>query len=100
VRACGARVPLRPLAMWPAHGRLPPSPWPRYVLRALIDCVKQFPGPWAPVSLRSRPGVHPAGSNRQADATTREHLPLPNRLLATGPLVAPRRDGHSLYLWH
>jgi hypothetical protein len=67
---------------------------------ALIDGVKQFPGPWALVPVGAALLFILAGANRQADATTRDTLPLPNRLLATGPLVALGAMAYSLYLWH
>jgi peptidoglycan/LPS O-acetylase OafA/YrhL len=63
---------------------------------AMIDGVKQFPGPWALVPVGAALLFILAGANRQADAT----LPLPNRLLATGPLVTLGAMAYALYLWH
>src|SRR5271170_1301048 len=63
---------------------------------ALIDGVKQFPGPWALVPVGAALLFILAGANRQADAK----LPLPNRLLATGPLVTLGAMAYALYLWH
>jgi peptidoglycan/LPS O-acetylase OafA/YrhL len=67
---------------------------------ALIDGVKQFPGPWTLVPVGAALLFILAGANRQADPTTRDTLPLPNRLLATGPLVRLGAMAYSLYLWH
>jgi peptidoglycan/LPS O-acetylase OafA/YrhL len=67
---------------------------------ALIDGVKQFPGPWALVPVGATLLFILAGANRQAHASTRDELPLPNRLLATGPLVRLGAMAYSLYLWH
>ncbi len=63
---------------------------------ALIDGVKQFPGPWALVPVGATLLFILAGANR----ATGESLPLPNRLLATGPLVRLGDIAYSLYLWH
>jgi peptidoglycan/LPS O-acetylase OafA/YrhL len=67
---------------------------------ALIDGVKQFPGPWALVPVGAALLFILAGANRHADPATRDMLPLPNRLLATGPLVKLGAMAYSLYLWH
>ena len=67
---------------------------------ALIDGVKQFPGPWALVPVGAAVLMILAAANRQADPATRDRLPLPNRLLAAGPLVALGAMAYSLYLWH
>ncbi len=67
---------------------------------ALIDGVKQFPGPWALVPVGATLLFILAGANRQAHASTRDKLPLPNRLLATAPLVRLGAMAYSLYLWH
>lgn len=61
---------------------------------ALIDGVKEFPGPWALVPVGATMLMILAGANRQAV------LPLPNRLLAVGPLVTLGAMAYSLYLWH
>jgi peptidoglycan/LPS O-acetylase OafA/YrhL len=63
---------------------------------ALIDGVKQFPGPWALVPVGAALLFILAGANRANGDT----LPLPNRLLATGPLVRLGEIAYSLYLWH
>ncbi|MGA9493175.1 MAG: acyltransferase, partial [Mycobacterium sp.] len=63
---------------------------------ALIDGVKQFPGPWALVPVGATLLFILAGANRASG----ESLPLPNRLLATGPLVRLGDIAYSLYLWH
>ena len=67
---------------------------------ALIDGVKEFPGPWALVPVGATMLLILAGANRHADPATRDMLPLPNRLLATGPLVTLGAMAYSLYLWH
>ena len=64
---------------------------------ALIDGVKQFPGPWALVPVGATVLLILAGCNRTA---TGARLPLPNRLLATRPLVTLGSMAYSLYLWH
>ena len=55
---------------------------------ALIDGVKQFPGPWALVPVGAAVLLILAAANRQSHPSTRDRLPLPNRLLAAAPLVA------------
>ena len=67
---------------------------------ALIDGVKQFPGPWALVPVGAALLFILAGANLQADPTTGDNLPLPNRLMATAPLVRLGAMAYSLYLWH
>ncbi|OSC41256.1 acyltransferase family protein [Mycobacterium decipiens] len=67
---------------------------------ALIDGVKEFPGPWALVPVAATLLMILAGANRQGQPSTRNRMPLPNRLLATGPLVALGAMAYSLYLWH
>ncbi len=67
---------------------------------ALIDGVGQFPGPWALVPVGAAVLLILAGANRQADPSTREWLPLPNRLLAAKPLIKLGMMAYSLYLWH
>ena len=63
---------------------------------ALIDGVRQFPGPWALVPVGAAVVFILAGANRTAGVA----LPLPNRLLATAPLVRLGEMAYSLYLWH
>ena len=67
---------------------------------ALIDGVKQFPGPWALVPVGATVLLILAAANRSAHPSTRDRLPLPNRLLATAPLVTLGSMAYSLYLWH
>src|SRR6202048_5148580 len=67
---------------------------------ALIDGVKEFHGPWALVPVGAAVLFILAGANRQAHPTTRDKLPLPNRLLAAEPLVRLGAMAYSLYLWH
>ncbi len=66
---------------------------------ALIDGVKEFPGPWALVPVGATMLMILAGANLQATGTS-DRMPLPNRLLAAGPLVALGAMAYSLYLWH
>ena len=65
---------------------------------ALIDGVKQFPGPWALVPVGAAVLLILAAANRQSHPSTRDRLPLPNRLLAAAPLVALGAMAYSLYL--
>ncbi|HEY0226420.1 MAG TPA: acyltransferase family protein, partial [Mycobacterium sp.] len=67
---------------------------------ALIDGVEEFPGPWALVPVGATMLMILAGANLQSRPGTADRLPLPNRLLATGPLVALGTIAYSLYLWH
>jgi hypothetical protein len=67
---------------------------------ALIDGVKQFPGPWALVPVGATVLMILAAANRHADPRTSHRLPLPNRVLALGPLVTLGAMAYSLYLWH
>lgn len=67
---------------------------------ALINGVKEFPGPWALVPVGATMLMILAGAGLQGDPAAKERLPLPNRLLAAGPLVALGGMAYSLYLWH
>lgn len=67
---------------------------------ALIDGVQEFPGPWALVPVGATTLMILAGAGLQGDPAAKDRLPLPNRLLATGPLVALGAMAYSLYLWH
>ena len=67
---------------------------------ALIDGVREFPGPWTLVPVGATVLFILAGANRQAHSSTRDRMPLPNRLLAVGPLVTLGAMAYSLYLWH
>ena len=67
---------------------------------ALIDGVREFPGPWALVPIGATLLFILAGANRQAHPSTSGRLPWPNRLLAAKPLVTLGAMAYSLYLWH
>ncbi|MBY0442496.1 MAG: acyltransferase [Mycobacteriaceae bacterium] len=67
---------------------------------ALIDGVNEFPGPWALVPVGATVLIILAGANLSHQCATQAGLPLPNRLLAAGPLVALGNIAYSLYLWH
>ncbi|MFV0494132.1 acyltransferase family protein [Mycobacterium sp.] len=67
---------------------------------ALIDGVKEFPGPWALVPVGATMLMILAGANIAADPGSRDHMPPPNRLLAVGPLFTLGAMAYSLYLWH
>src|ERR1700687_5756377 len=67
---------------------------------ALIDGVKQFPGPWALVPVGATVLFILTAANRLADPHTGGGLPGPNRLLASAPFVALGSMAYSLYLWH
>ena len=67
---------------------------------ALIDGVKEFPGPWALVPVGATMLFILTGANRLADPHTGGKLPFPNRLLATKPFVWLGSIAYSLYLWH
>ena len=67
---------------------------------ALIDGVRQFPGPWALVPVGATMLLIVSAANRGARAGTRERMPLPNRLLAAAPLVTLGSMAYALYLWH
>jgi peptidoglycan/LPS O-acetylase OafA/YrhL len=67
---------------------------------ALIDGVKEFPGPWALVPVGATMLMILAGANLRGRPGTGDATPLPNRLLAAGPLVALGAMAYSLYLWH
>ena len=60
---------------------------------ALIDGVKEFPGPWALVPVGATMLFILSAANRQADPHTGGRLPAPNRLLATAAVRGARRDG-------
>ena len=67
---------------------------------AFIDGVREFPGPWTLVPVGATVLFILAGSNRQAHPSTLGRIPLPNRILAAGPLVTLGAMAYSLYLWH
>lgn len=67
---------------------------------ALIDGVKEFPGPWALVPVGATMLFILSAANRMADPHVDGRMPAPNRLLAAGPFVALGAMAYSLYLWH
>ncbi|MGE2731939.1 acyltransferase family protein [Mycolicibacterium vaccae] len=67
---------------------------------ALIDGVREFPGPWALVPVGATLLFILSAANRQADPRTGGRIPAPNRLLATKPFVTLGAMAYSLYLWH
>jgi peptidoglycan/LPS O-acetylase OafA/YrhL len=67
---------------------------------ALINGVKEFPGPLALVPVGATMLFILTGANRLADPHTGGKLPFPNRLLATKPFVWLGSIAYSLYLWH
>ena len=67
---------------------------------ALIDGVKEFPGPWALVPVGAAMVMILAGANLHGHPSTRDRLPLPNRILGVPPLVTLGAMAYSLYLWH
>jgi peptidoglycan/LPS O-acetylase OafA/YrhL len=66
---------------------------------AVIDGVKQFPGPWALVPVSATVLMILAAANLPDDRTL-DRMPLPNRVLAAPPFVALGVMAYSLYLWH
>ncbi|MDM4142299.1 MULTISPECIES: acyltransferase family protein [Mycobacterium] len=66
---------------------------------ALIDGVHEFPGPWALVPVGAAMLMILVGANLQGGGAG-GRLPLPNRLLATRPLVELGAMAYALYLWH
>jgi len=70
---------------------------------ALIDGVREFPGPWALIPVGATMLMILAGANLRGSPSVilrGDRMPLPNRLLAAGPLVALGAMAYSLYLWH
>ncbi|WP_170981208.1 acyltransferase family protein [Mycolicibacterium sp. CR10] len=67
---------------------------------ALIDGVKEFPGPWALVPVGATLLFILSAANRYADPHTQGRIPAPNRMLASAPFVALGAMAYSLYLWH
>jgi peptidoglycan/LPS O-acetylase OafA/YrhL len=67
---------------------------------ALIDGVKEFPGPWALVPVGATVLFILSAANRTADPHCAGRMPLPNRLLAAKPFVTLGSMAYSLYLWH
>nr|WP_319444917.1 MULTISPECIES: acyltransferase family protein [unclassified Mycobacterium] len=71
---------------------------------AFIDGVKEFPGPWALVPVGATMLFILSAANRASDphlgGSATDHMPAPNRLLATAPFVSLGAMAYSLYLWH
>ncbi|OCB37447.1 acetyltransferase [Mycobacterium malmoense] len=67
---------------------------------ALINGVREFPGPWALVPVGATMVMILAGANLRGGPAATARLPLPSRLLAARPLVALGAMAYSLYLWH
>ncbi len=67
---------------------------------ALIDGVHEFPGPWTLVPVGAAVLLILSAANRPSGSPTRNWIALPNRLLASRPLVALGAMSYSLYLWH
>jgi peptidoglycan/LPS O-acetylase OafA/YrhL len=67
---------------------------------AFINGVQDFPGPWTLVPVGATLLIILAGANQHARSSTSDTLPLPNRLLASAPLVRLGAMAYSLYLWH
>ena len=67
---------------------------------SFIDGVKEFPGPWTLVPVGATMLFILSGANMVGGSGTAEHLPAPNRLLATAPFVRLGAMAYSLYLWH
>jgi peptidoglycan/LPS O-acetylase OafA/YrhL len=67
---------------------------------ALIDGAGAFPGPWALVPVGAAMLLIVSAANRDARPDTAGRVPLPNRVLAAGPLVTLGAMAYALYLWH
>ena len=65
---------------------------------ALINGVREFPGPWALVPVGATVVLILSAANLSASPGSR--MPVPNRVLATAPLVTLGAMAYSLYLWH
>lgn len=66
----------------------------------IVNGVEEFPGPWALLPVGATVLLILAAANRAADPAADGRLPLPNRILAWGPLVTLGSMAYSLYLWH
>ncbi len=94
---------LVPLVRWPMWARTVAATVALAAILscgALIDGVREFPGPWALVPVGATVLLILAAANRQADPTMRDRMPLPNRILAATPLITLGGMAYSLYLWH
>ncbi|MCW2650713.1 MAG: acyltransferase [Mycobacterium sp.] len=96
----GALVPYVRWPMWLRNGAATVALAAVLSCGVLINGVREFPGPWALVPAGATVLMILAAANQQADPGTRHRLPVPNRILATGPLVALGGMAYSLYLWH
>lgn len=67
---------------------------------ALIDGVKEFPGPWALVPVGAAMLMILAGANMASRPDTRDRMPWPSRLLSIPPLMTLGAMAYALYLWH
>ncbi|MBV8350298.1 MAG: acyltransferase, partial [Mycolicibacterium sp.] len=65
---------------------------------ALINGVREFPGPWALVPVGATVVLILSAANLSASPGSR--MPVPNRVLAAAPLVTLGAMAYSLYLWH
>jgi len=92
----GALVPYIRWPMWLRAGTATVALAAVLSCGALIDGVRQFPDPWALVPVGATVLFILSGANR-ADG---DRMPLPNRLLATRPLVRLGEMAYALYLWH
>lgn len=96
----GALVPYLRWPMWLRTGVATAALAAILSCGALIDGVKEFPGPWALVPVGATMLMILAGANLAADPATGGKMPLPSRLLAARPLVTLGAMAYSLYLWH
>ncbi len=93
-------------ALWSARwcptspGRCGCAPcWPRVGLAAIVSCgalidgVRQFPGPWALVPVGAAVLMILAAANRQAHPSTRDRLPLAQPAAGRGPAGDAGVDG-------
>src|SRR5271166_5530157 len=96
----GALVPYVRWPMWLRTGASTVALAAVLSCGALIDGVKEFPGPCALVPVGATVLMILAAANRQADPATRDRMPVPNRVLAAAPLVTLGAMAYSLYLWH
>lgn len=67
---------------------------------ALLDGAHEFPGPWTLVPVGAAVVLILSAANAHSDPVTRDWMPMPNRVLASRPLVALGAMSYSLYLWH
>lgn len=96
----GAAVPYVTWPMWLRNGLAGLGLIAVLSCGALIDGVREFPGPWALVPVGAAVLLILAAANRQARPSTRDRLPVTSRLLASPALVWLGTIAYSLYLWH